>query len=120
MAALISIFTLALVASDVVRVVSGQPFCSDPGSHEDADLTVKIQGSTVHGTTNSTTPDVRKFLGIPYAFPPAGQLRFTKSQPARPFGEMDAKTPGPNCTQYLGSNPSKSPSLQPERTTSAM
>ncbi|KAJ8710914.1 hypothetical protein PYW08_009429 [Mythimna loreyi] len=42
-----------------------------------------------------------KFLGIPYAQPPVGDLRFKAPQPAKPWeGVRNAKEFGSKCTQY--------------------
>ncbi|KAH6847627.1 Alpha/Beta hydrolase protein [Chaetomium sp. MPI-CAGE-AT-0009] len=71
----------------------------------DADLSVKTKGGVIHGTFDDATPDVRQFLGIPYARPPVGDLRFAPPQPAPPFGELDAKEMTPSCMQYTNSVP---------------
>ena len=43
---------------------------------------------------------VRQFLGIPYAQPPTGQLRFARPQPAKQWtGIRDALTFGQQCPQ---------------------
>ena len=75
-------------------------------SYDSSDLTVRIRGGVVHGAVDSSTPDVRQFLGIPYAQPPVRDLRFAPPQPALPFGELDAKDLPPSCMQYLSSLPS--------------
>ncbi|KAH6623303.1 Alpha/Beta hydrolase protein [Chaetomium tenue] len=71
----------------------------------DGDLTVKTKGGVIHGTFDDSTPDVRQFLGIPYARPPVGDLRFAPPQPAPPFGELDAKEMTPSCMQYANKVP---------------
>jgi carboxylesterase type B len=38
-----------------------------------------IQSSSIHGKT------IQKFLNIPYAEAPVGQLRFAKPQPKKPW-----------------------------------
>ncbi|KAK6069852.1 chlorogenic acid esterase precursor [Seiridium cupressi] len=74
--------------------------CSKP------DLTVQINSGTVLGAVDSANPDVRQFLGIPYAKPPLGDLRFAPSEAVESFGEFDATTLPPSCMQYLSSLPS--------------
>jgi len=65
------------------------------------DLAVVTSGGIIRGTINSATPLVRRFLDIPYAQPPIGQLRFAPPEPAKPFGEIDATIFGPSCPQTL-------------------
>ena len=43
---------------------------------------------------------VYEYLGIPYAEPPVGELRFAAPKPAKPWsGIKDAKEFGPECPQ---------------------
>ncbi|SPO06991.1 related to triacylglycerol lipase V precursor [Cephalotrichum gorgonifer] len=71
----------------------------------DVDLTIQTTGGIVHGTVDSATPAVRKFLGIPYAKPPVNDLRFAPPEPAPPFGELDATELPPSCMQYALTSP---------------
>ena len=53
-----------------------------------------LQGSTVAGT------NVRAFLGIPFAAPPVGELRWQPPQPVHPWhGVRKAVAFGPRCMQ---------------------
>jgi para-nitrobenzyl esterase len=53
-----------------------------------------LQGSTVAGT------NVRAFLGIPFAAPPVGKLRWRAPQPVHPWkGVRQAVAFGPRCMQ---------------------
>ena len=53
-----------------------------------------LQGSTVAGT------NVRAFLGIPFAAPPVGKLRWRAPQPVHPWqGVRKADAFGPRCMQ---------------------
>lgn len=45
-------------------------------------LTVNTTSGQLRGFVNQTSPDVRQFLGIPYAQPPVGPLRFAPPQDA--------------------------------------
>ncbi len=62
-------------------------------------LKIKTDHGKVHG---SLTPDtqVRAFLGIPYAAPPIGPLRWQPPQPAAPWkGTRETTSFGPHCYQ---------------------
>ncbi|KAK0701943.1 Alpha/Beta hydrolase protein [Lasiosphaeria miniovina] len=66
---------------------------------------VTIAGGRVHGMIDHSMPNVRQFLGIPYAQPPVGKLRFAAPQPALPFGDLDATHMPPSCPQFLMKTP---------------
>jgi para-nitrobenzyl esterase len=60
-------------------------------------LVVRTDKGLVRGITNE---GARQFLGIPYAAPPTGALRWRPPQPARSWsGIRDASKPGPVCAQ---------------------
>jgi para-nitrobenzyl esterase len=62
-----------------------------------APLIVRTRDGWVRGLYNDAA---REFLGIPYAAPPVGALRWRPPQPARPWaGIRNARTPGNNCAQ---------------------
>ncbi|KAH7318195.1 acetylcholinesterase [Stachybotrys elegans] len=65
----------------------------------------RTAGGLIHGTANGANSDVRQFLGIPYAQPPLGALRFSPPRPALPFGELDAKEMPPSCMQFVVTTP---------------
>jgi para-nitrobenzyl esterase len=61
---------------------------------------ISTADGAVRGTTAGT---VQEFLGIPYAAPPVGPLRWRPPQAAAPWsGVRDATTFGPNCAQPGG------------------
>jgi len=91
--------SVALITATVFRCTAGALSLSN-------DLTVQTSGGVVHGTVDRATPDVRQFLGIPYAQPPVNNLRFAPPQRALPFGKLDAKELPPSCMQYLSRLPS--------------
>jgi para-nitrobenzyl esterase len=58
-----------------------------------------IEGGTVANVAPNEN-GVRAFLGLPYAAPPVGDLRWRAPQPARPWqGEREATQVGPRCMQ---------------------
>ena len=68
------------------------------GDNTDA-LTLQLENGTIHGVVAG---DTRAFLGIPYAAPPIGELRWKPPQPALPIeGVHDASHVGEQCPQAL-------------------
>jgi para-nitrobenzyl esterase len=64
-------------------------------------LTVKTEQGKVHGKTINDGK-VRAFLGLPYAAPPVGGLRWKAPQPPTPWaGERDATRFGARCIQGI-------------------
>ncbi len=64
---------------------------------------VRINGGLVRGTTAGT---VGEFLGIPYAAPPTGNLRWRPPAPPASWeGVRDATQFGPSCPQPTAKNP---------------
>jgi carboxylesterase type B len=65
-------------------------------------------GLVIQGTTNSTTPNVKQYLGIPYAEPPLGNLRFAPPQPYNPTNGtvINGTVLPPSCMQYITDVPS--------------
>ncbi|KAK8022259.1 carboxylesterase, partial [Apiospora rasikravindrae] len=65
------------------------------------DLKVQLRDGVVNGLVDSATSGVRQFLGIPFAQPPLGDLRFAPPQPlAKSLGEFNATKPPASCIQY--------------------
>ncbi|KAL4903072.1 hypothetical protein BDW74DRAFT_169285 [Aspergillus multicolor] len=64
------------------------------------DLIVQTTSGLVHGIYNDTTHQVRAFLGIPYAEPATGELRFAPPQSKFPSSSpYNASAFGPPCPQ---------------------
>ncbi|KAF8771439.1 Acetylcholinesterase-1 like protein [Argiope bruennichi] len=66
---------------------------------------VKTRSGPIEGKVSSDwgTP-VKQFLGIPYATPPVGELRFKKPIPIKPWkNAIKATQNGPACIQYTKS-----------------
>ncbi|KAK0643309.1 Alpha/Beta hydrolase protein [Cercophora newfieldiana] len=81
-----------------------RPTQLESGTNHDG-LSVATQGGQVNGFIDPSTPGVRRFLQIPYAQPPIGELRFAPPEPALPFGEIHATEFGPSCMQFLAKTP---------------
>src|SRR5690606_38555228 len=63
---------------------------------------VTVEVDTSYGTVAGIrSQGQNRFLGIPYARPPRGELRWAAPQPPIPWeGSLDASRKGPACTQY--------------------
>ncbi|KAK6432377.1 hypothetical protein LTR95_011455 [Oleoguttula sp. CCFEE 5521] len=76
----------------------------DHGLHGKGDgLSIQTSSGLVHGFVNSTAPAVRQFLGVPYAEPPVGSLRFAPPVRKASAGAVDATSWAPSCMQQVGS-----------------
>ena len=67
------------------------------GSHVKGDLIAQTETGRLKGTSVESAV---AFMGIPFARPPVGELRWEAPQPAMAWtGVRDATRPGPACTQ---------------------
>ncbi|CZR66959.1 related to triacylglycerol lipase V precursor [Phialocephala subalpina] len=65
-------------------------------------LTIQTTVGEIQGFINASSPLVRQFLGIPYAEPPIGNLRFAPPQTKSPSQEtLNATTFAPSCMQQF-------------------
>lgn len=53
-----------------------------------ASLEVNTTNGVIVGHLSASRPSVSEFLGIPYAQPPVGDLRFAPPEPYNPTGEV--------------------------------
>ncbi|HTP17882.1 MAG TPA: carboxylesterase family protein, partial [Streptosporangiaceae bacterium] len=89
------------VAATVLGAGAGSAAAS-PASGGASPL-VRIAGGLVRG---ASAAGVNSFLGLPYAAPPTGNLRWRPPQPAASWsGVRDATQFGPSCPQALTGNP---------------
>ncbi|KAI1840393.1 hypothetical protein JX266_013401 [Neoarthrinium moseri] len=65
-------------------------------------LTISTSSGSVTGFINKTTPDVRQFLGIPFAEPPLGSLRFQPPVAKSAGAPITANKLPANCIQFSG------------------
>ncbi|MET0285484.1 MAG: carboxylesterase/lipase family protein [Polyangiales bacterium] len=78
--------------------------CGDDVPHDDeplgptlSSLHVRVRDGVLHG---KSAGGVRAFLGVPYAKPPVGELRWRSPEPAARWqGEREATEYGPMCPQ---------------------
>lgn len=70
-----------------------------------APLMISTTSGHVHGKIEEWVPKVRQFLGIPYAVPPLGDLRFALPQKLyQPNTQIEATKIPPSCVQFQGSS----------------
>ena len=73
------------------------------GSAQAAAARVAVTGGEIEGVVEQD--GLRVFLGIPYAAPPVGALRWAPTAPVQPwFGVLDVKTLRSPCIQVSGMN----------------
>lgn len=76
-----------------------------PHGHDQ--LTVSTTSGRVHGKIDEVLPNVRQFLGIPYAQPPTGDLRWAPPKAlSQPNANVEATALPPSCPQFLGTGAS--------------
>lgn len=77
-----------------------KPKTNEPSRNTSTSVEVSASAGTVAGIQDGTT---RKFLGIPYAMPPVGELRFAPPQAVASWSDtLDASASGPSCIQSQG------------------
>jgi cholinesterase len=98
-------YKLPLLA--LVALTAAHPPAYGHGPFHDDGLTVQTTSGSVHGKIDSAQPNVRQFLGIPFAQPPLGDLRWVAPQPlSQPDAKVEATEIGPSCIQYFNTNAS--------------
>jgi para-nitrobenzyl esterase len=92
-----SVTSVAAAPSKQSSFTPVEQLVASPGRLTSQSLTVTTDDGQLHGRT---TGPVDQWLGIPYARPPVGALRWEPPQPAASWtGVRDAVTYGNECTQ---------------------
>jgi hypothetical protein len=87
----------------VLFVLSGTVLSRKPDRNTNG-LVVQTTSGEVHGFINQTAPLVRQFLGIPYAEPPVGALRFAPPQTKTKGPPVSATSFAPSCMQQFSNS----------------
>lgn len=90
---------LSVAILSLFSLIHGLPSLRTTG--DDQGLIIETTSGEIHGFINSTAPDVRQFLGIPYAEPPLESLRFAPPQSKSNNGSVDATVFPPSCMQQF-------------------
>ena len=89
--------------STAVALLSSGTSAAASRTTASASPVVRLDGGLVRGTASA---GVASFLGLPYAAPPTGNLRWRPPQPAAGWtGVKDATAFGPSCPQATMFNP---------------
>jgi para-nitrobenzyl esterase len=105
-----SLVTVAAVTVGIIAIASAGPSARSATAAAPAD--VSCAPGTDLQTTNGpvcgiTTNNVNEWLGIPYAAPPVGDLRWQSPQPPTPWTTtLQATSFGSECAQYFPPFPS--------------
>ncbi len=94
---LVSTVSAGILAAGVVGLVPGGTAAAAGSGSGSRPLVVRTLDGLVRGKYVGAA---REFLGIPYAAPPVGKLRWSPPQPAKPWtGIRNAGEPGNDCAQ---------------------
>lgn len=90
---------ICTAALSFISITGAFPFQVD-------ELTVSTTSGHIHGKVDPALPNVRQFLGIPFAQSPLGDLRFAPPQPlSQPDAQIQATELPPSCLQYQSTSP---------------
>ncbi|KAJ5638169.1 chlorogenic acid esterase precursor [Penicillium lividum] len=90
----------------LVTILSALEVFGAPTSSSNTGLLVQTTSGSIEGFFNASAPDVRQFLGVPFAEPPVGDLRFARPQGFKSKGNLKAHKLPNSCMQQFSSNSS--------------
>lgn len=89
---------MRLISLTLLFSLLSQALCNDG-------LTIQTTIGEIQGFINASSPLVRQFLGVPYAEPPIGSLRFAPPQTKSPSKAIiNATTFAPSCMQQFSNS----------------
>lgn len=99
--------TIATLVALVASQVQAAPTSASNVDTVGEGLLVKTSSGLIQGFVNQTAPNVRQFLGVPFAEPPVGDLRFESPQKKKANETTINAFSLPNsCMQQVNSNSS--------------
>lgn len=96
--------SLAVLVSALTLAAAWSPWRHHNGGgwNKYHDLNIATTSGHAQGKIDPKLPNVRQFLGIPYAQPPVGDLRWTAPQAlSQPDAQIEAIKLPPSCNQFL-------------------
>ncbi|EME78388.1 uncharacterized protein MYCFIDRAFT_167763, partial [Pseudocercospora fijiensis CIRAD86] len=104
-----AMLALTALAAFLASASAGPPWRHHGGEggyrgHGQDQLNVATTSGHVHGKIDAGLPNVRQFLGIPFAKPPTGSLRWSAPEAlSQPDAMIEATELPPSCNQFLSS-----------------
>ena len=96
---LAKVASIAIAATATAMLLSG---CIAGGAADDAPAAAPRLEIEQGALTGVATADGVEYLGIPFAEPPVGDLRWREPEAPEPWaGVLDASKPGPDCAQEV-------------------
>lgn len=94
--------TCSLLLTTAATAVNAVAFNHPARPHKHNQLTASTSSGRVHGKIDPEYPNVRQFLGIPFAKPPVGPRRWLAPQELfQPKKRIEAIELPPSCPQFL-------------------
>jgi len=80
--------------------VQSEPASPPPVASLSPETPVAVSGGKIQGAVSNLDPEVMSFMGLPFAAPPVGNLRWRPPEPVVAWdGVRDTTAPGPICQQ---------------------
>ena len=98
------VVVILVVASSILFVRYSSVRADSSSETTSEGPTVTFKDGSVRGNTVEVAPgkSVHQFLGLPFAEPPIGKLRFAAPNPSKPWtGVREATKYGPSCPQHI-------------------
>ncbi|GAQ39481.1 hypothetical protein AtubIFM55763_000063 [Aspergillus tubingensis] len=95
---------LSVIATLFVSHCVAAPTSSATRETNGEGLLVQTSSGPIQGFFNQTAPDVRQWLGVPFAEPPVGDLRFSSPVKKQPNGTVNAFALPSSCIQQTSNS----------------
>jgi hypothetical protein len=104
-----SLFSGLLAICSLSAIVTAKPTAQTSQSQIawNVGQRVQVAGGVIEGQPSKWQPDVSEYLGIPFAQPPVGPLRFAAPKPIQINGTIKANKFGFSCPSNLAPSANK-------------